>query len=108
MDFKFGKSILIPSKLFIDIIKLLIELDDINYDSQVKKDIYNQIDVKLASMEKRKVFTGYKTGIPDSIERERARKKYLEIIGMHKDFISEEEIKTERINMDELLNDGER
>ena len=52
---------------------------------ECEDDIKCELENKLNAVVKRKYYTNYKTAISEE-EREKARQKYLDEIGMHKDF----------------------
>ena len=52
---------------------------------ECEDDIKRELENKLNSVLKRKYYTNYKTASSEE-EREKARQKYLDEIGMHKDF----------------------
>ena len=52
---------------------------------ECEDDIKLELENKLNSVLKRKYYTDYKTADSEE-EREKARQKYLDEIGMHKDF----------------------
>lgn len=86
------KQIKISQKLFLDVYRLLIELDEVDYQSDLKNAIEEQIEAKLNKMETHNLYTKYKTALPNSNEREKARLEYLKKAGINDDFISNSEI----------------
>ena len=74
------KNIQISYDLFLKLLKYhyfeIYECED---------DIKRELENKLNSVLKRKYYTDYKTAGSEE-EREKARQKYLDEIGMHKDF----------------------
>ena len=74
------KNIQISYDLFMKLLKYhcfgIYEFED---------DIKRELENKLNSVLKRKYYTDYKTASSEE-EREKARQKYLDEIGMHKDF----------------------
>jgi len=88
------KNILLPSGFLIDVMRLIYSLDYAKLDSKTKSlctSLESQIKAKLDAMERRDVFTKYKTASQGSDERELYRKEYLDKAGIHKDWISSEE-----------------
>lgn len=81
------KQVQIPLKTFIGLLALTDDLingyDDIDIDKV--KEFYKVLNNKLDAMLKREIYTKYKTA-PTEEEREEARQKYLEKIGINKDF----------------------
>lgn len=81
------KKVQIPLKTFIGLLALTDDLingyDDIDIDKV--KEFYKVLNNKLDAMLKREIYTKYKTA-PTEEEREEARQKYLEKIGINKDF----------------------
>jgi len=55
------------------------------YEYEDEDDIKQELEKKLNAIVKRKYYTDYKTAGSEE-EREKARRKYLDEIGMHKDF----------------------
>jgi len=53
--------------------------------------LQQQVDEKLAAIERRESFTKYKTAPVDSSEREIFRKAYLDLVGIHRDWRSKKE-----------------
>ena len=56
-----------------------------NHNEDIYKSIQSDIEHKIDSVVKRELYTQYKTSNTEQ-ERETARQKYLEMIGMHKDW----------------------
>lgn len=81
------KQVQIPLKTFIGLLALTDDLingyDNIDIDKV--KEFYKVLNNKLDAMLKREIYTKYKTA-PTEEEREEARQKYLEKIGINKDF----------------------
>ncbi len=89
------KQMQIPTKAFIDIYKLIIALDDYELDYDTKelvKSLETAVESKFEAMTRRQAFTEYKTAEPSTEDREIKRKKYLELVGIHQDWISQKEI----------------
>jgi hypothetical protein len=89
------KQIQIPTKVFVDVYRLIIALDgyELDYDTQdLVKSLERVIDGKFEAMERRKAFTEYKTAEQNTEDRETKRKRYLELVGIHRDWISDKEI----------------
>ena len=82
------KKIQITQDLFVKMIKYFygdeFEIDD---DELVElyRDIKKGIDQKLDAISRRSYYTEYKTADTDEA-KEQARQKYLDAVGMHKDF----------------------
>ena len=82
------KKIQITQDLFVKMIKYFysdeFEIDD---DELVElyRDIKMGIDQKLNAISRRSYYTEYKTADTDEA-KEQARQKYLDAVGMHKDF----------------------
>lgn len=85
------KQIKISVKLLIDVLRLTWQLDNDEYDVNLKNDIQGQIQAKIDAMNKREQFTKYKTAPVGSDEREQERQKYLELAEINKSFISQKE-----------------
>lgn len=74
------KNVTIPEELFIDLVKYF--LADIRWDEDR---IRSRLQEKLEAMVKRELYTRYKTAATPE-ERERARREYLEKVGMPENF----------------------
>lgn len=88
------KQIQINENTFVGAYKLILRLDDIELDKdtrQLQKTLKKDFESKLKAIEKRKVFTEYKTALPDSVEREEKRQKYIEIAKISQNWKSEKE-----------------
>ena len=81
-------KIQITQELFVKILKYFyseeFELDDDEL-FELYRDIKKGIDQKLDAISKRNYYTEYKTADTDEA-KEQARQKYLDAVGMHKDF----------------------
>ena len=74
------KNIQISEELFFALLKYhLVEMDD------VLPEIKQGLERKLESMVKRELYVKYKTA-PTEEEREAARQKYLDKVGIHQRF----------------------
>lgn len=83
-----SKNIQIPKSMFIDVYKLVHALQDYELDdntAELAKRLETQINTKLDAMAKRELYTESKMGESAS-EREDARRKYLDAVGMPKDW----------------------
>lgn len=82
------KKIQIDEKLFVQMVKYFYS-DELGFDNcelnELYIDIKNGIDRKLDAVLKRDYYTKYKTAETQE-EREKARQKYLDAVGMHEDF----------------------
>lgn len=74
------KNVTIPEELFIDLVKYF--LADIRWDEDR---IRSGLQEKLEAMVKRELYTRYKTA-RRSEEREKARREYLEKVGIPENF----------------------
>lgn len=82
------KKIQITQDLFVKILKYFYseEFELVNDELfELYRDIKKDIDQKLDAISKRSYYTEYKTAETDAA-REKARQKYLDAVGMHKDF----------------------
>lgn len=89
-----GKNVQIIDDLFIDICSYFFDdyaPRDLQVDN-IRKQLLNKLD-KLIT---RELFTEYKR-MPTGEEREDARRKYLERVGVSSNFISSKEIPFEKI-----------
>jgi len=74
------KQVQISKELFYSLLKYhLMDMEE--YLPEIEKGL----EEKLDSLVKHQLYTTYKTA-PTEGEREKARKEYLDKIGMHKDF----------------------
>ena len=82
------KKIQITQDLFVKMIKYFygdeFELDDDELFA-LYRDIKKGIEQKLDAISRRSYYTEYKTADSDEA-KEQARQKYLDAVGMHKDF----------------------
>lgn len=74
------KNVQIPYELFFKIIKYHL-LDMYDESEEIKKGLENKIDM----MARHDIYTKSKTTSTED-EREKSRKEYLDMIGMHSDF----------------------
>ena len=88
------QQIQISKKSFRDLYLLIIALDDyeLDYDTrELVQALEIAIEGKLEAMARRQAFTEYKTAEPSTEDRETKRQKYLELVGVHRDWISQKE-----------------
>ena len=88
------KQIQVSTKTFCDIYRLIIALDyyELDYNTQqLVKSLETAIEGKFEAMARRKAFTEYKTAEPSTEDRETKRHKYLEMAGVHRDWMSQKE-----------------
>lgn len=82
------KKIQITQELFIKMLKYFygeeFELDDDEL-CELYREIKSGIDKKLDAISRRSYYTEYKTADTDEA-KEKARQKYLDAVGMHRDF----------------------
>lgn len=82
------KKIQITQDLFVKILKYFsseeFELDDDEL-CELYREIKSGIDKKLDAISRRSYYTEYKTADTDEA-KEKARQKYLDAVGMHRDF----------------------
>ncbi len=82
------KKIQITQDLFVKILKYFyseeFELDDDEL-CEIYREIKSGIDKKLDAISRRSYYTEYKTADTDEA-KEKARQKYLDAVGMHRDF----------------------
>ena len=81
------KKVQIPYKTFIRLIRLTGELlsSTPEIDFEEVETINNELLKKLDAMQKRNLYTTYKTS-SNQKEKEEARQKYIELANIHKDF----------------------
>ena len=90
-----NKRILFPESFVVDVSRLLFFLEDYDlggYGNALRGHIHDQIIAKLDAIGRRNAFAMYKSAAPGSQEREAYRKKYLDLAGIHKDWISQDEL----------------
>lgn len=89
------KQIKISEEMFVNISKLLYLIDKYNFDDEnitkLINDLKKQINAKFEALEKRKIFTEYKTSKPMTKEREEKRQEYLNKTKISKDWKNEKE-----------------
>ena len=88
------QQIQIPVPVFLELYKLIIELDNYELDSNIRQRVSvleTAIEGKFEAMARRKAFTEYKTAEPSTEDREAKRQKYLELAGVHHDWVSQKE-----------------
>lgn len=85
------KNIQIPQSLFYDLIRYFVFN---NEDPDVYKRICDEINKKVDKIVAHNLFTAYKTAT-SPVERENARKEYLDHIGILDAFRSPTEVKNE-------------
>ena len=74
------KNVQISQELFFDLVRFhLLEMEELSLEIQ------KGLEAKLEAMVKQELYTKYKTA-PTEEEREQARKKYLDKVGIHRDF----------------------
>ena len=82
------KKIQITQELFVKMLKYFYS-DELEFDdyelNELYYDIKNGIDKKMDAISRRSYYTEYRTAETDAA-REKARQKYLDAVGMHKDF----------------------
>jgi hypothetical protein len=74
------KNVQIPQELFMSIMKYFLLGQEV-----LRPEIEKGLEQKLDAMVKRELYTKYKTA-PTEAEKEEARKKYLDKVGMQRDF----------------------
>lgn len=82
------KKIQIEQDLFVQMVKYFFS-EELGFDDddvcELYHDIKKGVDKKLDAISKRGYYTKYKTADTQE-EREKARLKYLDSVGMHEDF----------------------
>ena len=89
------KNVLLPSAFVSDVYRLILSLDHAVLDDDTRflcSSLESQIKAKLLALDRHDSFTKYKTAPPDSDERELLRRDYLDKAGIHKDWISDNEV----------------
>lgn len=82
------KKVQITQELFVKMLKYFysdeLEIDDCELN-ELYYDIKNGIDKKMDAISRRGYYTEYKTAATAEA-KEQARQKYLDAVGMHRDF----------------------
>ena len=89
------KQMLVPESFVVDVYRLttyLLACEGTEELYPVLQRIQAVIDAKCSAMERRRMFSEYKTAQPGSMERETARQAYLDEAGIHKDWRSKGEL----------------
>ena len=87
-----SKNVQIPTMLFWELVRYFIILDEIEDDSFIehrellKSKIKVSLNDKLDKMAKRELYSKQFDKELTNEERELARKEYLDMVGIHKDF----------------------
>jgi hypothetical protein len=74
------KNVQITGELFVTLIRYFV-LDQHELYTEIRKGLEQKVDAML----RRELFTKYKTA-PTDEEKEQARQKYLDMVGMQRDF----------------------
>lgn len=77
-----AKNVQIPLETFVRLYKVICM--DLGTDDDLKA-IKSDLEAKFDALVRRETYTAYKTADTDA-ERERARQKYLDMVGVHEDF----------------------
>lgn len=77
-----SKQVQISQELFLDLVRYFC-LEDTS--SERYKAILNGLEVKIDKIARHEAYSASKTS-KNASEREAARQKYLDLVGMHKDF----------------------
>lgn len=88
-------NMLLPEDFVNEVYRLVALLDGRINDPQleeIRSKIERQIEIKVEALKKREAFTKYKSAEQGG-EREAARKGYLDMAGIHKDWQTQKEIK---------------
>jgi hypothetical protein len=88
-------TIQMPFSFVTEVLCLIWRLEESSFDSDTAilcKSIESQIQDKIDAMIRREIFTKYKDSTLGSEERENFRRQYLELAGIHKDWVSDMEI----------------
>jgi len=88
------KNIQMPFSFVTEVLRLIWKLEENGLDHEAHilcKSLESQIKAKIDAMIRRDTFTRYKNA-SSSNEREGFRRQYLELAGIHKDWVSDLEI----------------
>lgn len=82
------RSIVVPESMLFDIYSLILRLEAENTQKDMKvliRSIKSQIETKMGKLKARELYSTYKSSC-DPVLREKARKEYLDFIGMSEDW----------------------
>ncbi len=83
------KEVKVPEELIYRMSIILLELEQYTFDNEIlnemQKVVKTQINAKLLQMEKREAYTKYKQA-ETAQEREEQKQKYIEKLGISKNF----------------------
>jgi len=90
------KSIQVPVEFFTQTYLLIWKLEE-SYELDAEaailcSELSELIEKKFEAMNRRDVFTKYKIAEPGSHSREEFRREYLDLVFMHKDWMSADEV----------------
>ena len=86
------KNILVPLTFFVDVYALISQLEGFELDPDTKalcKSIETQIETKIDALSKHRAFSEYKTAVGE--DREKKRREYLDMAGIHQDWRTDRE-----------------
>jgi len=86
------KNIQMPFAFVTEVLRLVWILDKYDLDSDtaaLTKSIESQIKAKFDAMIRREAYIKYKDSESGSKERENFRRRYLELVGINKDWVSD-------------------
>jgi hypothetical protein len=89
------KNILLPAAFFTDVCQLirLLRFYELSGEAQnLCISLKSQIKDKLDAMDRHTSFSNYKSAAPNSSERELHRREYLDKAGLHRNWISDDEL----------------
>lgn len=81
--FYMGKQVKIEYRLFIELYRLIVH-DDVDSEESYKR-IKHELEVKFQKLVNHELYSKYKTAMTEE-EQEQARQKYLDEVGIHKNF----------------------
>jgi len=88
-------NVQMPFSFVTEVLHLIWRLEEYDLDSDITtlcKSLESRIQDKIDAMIRREIFTKYKDSTLGTEERESFRRKYLELVGIHKDWVTNIEI----------------
>ncbi len=78
-----GKQVKVELRLFIELYRLIVH-NDVDSDESYER-IKQELEVKFQRLVNHELYSKYKTALTEE-EQEEARQKYLDSVGIHRDF----------------------
>ena len=96
-----SRNIQLSEDTVADVYRLILALDEYELDQETEailRRVEEALQAKLDAIEKRRAYTEYKTGA-DGETKEKARQKYLNLVGMNSDWRWSSEAADKRYDM---------